>query len=101
MRSLQGTALGPSLQASYMHMYVLLHMHIRQFTVLAVHYFFVVDEKNLQQLEKIVVDFFHLHHFVCLYEDESHTHTKMYSTILQGRRSLCMRMGLYLYLLDR
>jgi hypothetical protein len=51
-------------------MYMLLHMHIRQFTVLAVH-FFVVDEKNLQQSEKIVVDFFHLHQFFCLYEDES------------------------------
>jgi hypothetical protein len=43
---------------------------MRRFTVLAVH-FFVVDEKNLQRSEKIVVDFFHLHQFFCLYEDES------------------------------
>ncbi len=52
----------PSLQSSFLRMYVLLHTHIRQFTVIAVH-FFVVDEKNLQRLEKIVVDFFHLHQF--------------------------------------
>jgi hypothetical protein len=32
---------------------------VRRFTILAVH-FFVVDEKNLQQLEEIIVDFFHL-----------------------------------------
>ncbi len=37
------------------------YTHIQQFTVLAVHFFVVVDEKNLQQLEKIVLDFFHLH----------------------------------------
>jgi hypothetical protein len=29
-------------------------------------HFFVVDEKNLQQSEKIVVDYFHLHRF-CLF----------------------------------
>jgi hypothetical protein len=63
-------SLGPSFQSSCMCMYVLLHTHIQQFTVLAVH-FFIVDEKNLQQSEKIVIEFFHLKHFFCLYEDES------------------------------
>jgi hypothetical protein len=53
-----------------MHMYVLVHTHIRHFTVLAVH-FFIVDENNLQHLEKIIVDFFIYNNFFCLYEDES------------------------------
>ncbi len=38
--------------------------------------------------------------FVCM-KMKVHTHTKMYSTILQGWRLLCMHMGLYSYLLDR
>ncbi len=58
-------------------MYVLLHTHVQRFTVLAVH-FLVVDEKNLQRPEKIVVEFFHLHHCFCLYEDESsYTYTNV------------------------
>ncbi len=47
------------------------YTHVWHFTVLAVHFFVIVDEKNLQRLEKIVVDFFHLQCFFCLYEDES------------------------------
>jgi hypothetical protein len=43
---------------------------IRQFTVLAVH-FFAIDEINLQQSEKIVVYFYIYTVFFCLHEDES------------------------------
>jgi len=38
--------------------------------------------------------------FVCM-KMKVHTHTKMYTTILQGWRLLCIPMGLYSYLQDR